>query len=165
MKDSTDYVNIYEYESNGLHKIVLEKKFLCSINNSLNFFYNKQHQNIQIISKILVIIVSNIINCIRKTFIKNLKSKITNFHYKKVTSKATKGYLISKTNVDIKKQIKLFNIYKKKNKLLKIQHKKTEPNLYKSNETKEKKINLCIEKYCFIKCKECYNIFCNKPEI
>lgn len=165
MKDSTDYVNIYEYESNGLHKIVLEKKFLCSINNSLKFFYNKQHQNIQIISKILVIIVSNIINCIRKTFIKNLKSKITNFHYKKVTSKATKGYLISKTNVDIKKQIKLFNIYKKKNKLLKIQHKKTEPNLYKSNETKEKKINLCIAKYCFIKCKGCYNIFCNKPEI
>lgn len=37
--------------------------------------------------------------------------------------------------------------------------------LYKEIEPREKKINLCIAKHCFIYCKGCYNNFCKNKEI
>lgn len=36
---------------------------------------------------------------------------------------------------------------------------------YNKMETKRKRINLCISKYCFLKCRGCYNNFCNLDEI
>ena len=52
-----------------------------------------------------------------------------------------------------------------KNELEKINYKKIDDELYNKIETREKKINLCIAKHCFITCKGCYNNFCNKKEI
>lgn len=127
------------------------------------------------------------LKCIRKIILNELKVKYVNVYYKEKEKKSKSSNIhscIMQKNtdttkelfkVDVKKHLETFHakpkgeVIKYNNKirkeLKKINYKKNDDVLYNGLEIREKKINLCIAKHCFIKCKGCYNNFCNKKEI
>ena len=150
--------------------------------------YDKQYKNITEIPESLIIRTNNIIKCIRKIMLEELKIKFVNIYYEEINSKSSNVccYIMPKYEnsdltkkiyeIDIKNYLETFDIYKTKKEiikcnnkikkeLLKINYKKFDDELYNKLETREKKINLCIAKHCFITCKGCYNNFCNESEI
>ncbi len=150
--------------------------------------YGKPYKNITELPESLMIRTNNIIKCIRKIMLEKLKIKFVNIYYEEINSKSSnvcccimpkyeKRDLTKKIyEIDIKKYLESFDIYKTKKEiikcnneikkeLLKIDYKKFDDELYNKLETREKKINLCIAKHCFITCKGCYNNFCSKSEI
>lgn len=150
--------------------------------------YDKQYKNITEIPESLIIGTNNIIKCIRKIILEELKIKFVNIYYEEKNSSSSNVccYIMPKygnvhltkklCEIDTKKYLELFDIYKTKKEiikcnnkikkeLLKIDYKKFDDELYNKLETRERKINLCIAKHCFITCKGCYNNFSNKSEI
>lgn len=150
--------------------------------------YDKQYRNITELPDSLMIRTNNLIKCIRKIMMNQLNIKHVNIYYeeKKSESSNVHYWIMPKyenidTNkklyeVDMKKYFEAFDISETKRKiiecnnkikkeLIKINYKKIDDELYNKFETREKKINLCIAKHCFITCKGCYNNFCNKKEV
>lgn len=150
--------------------------------------FNKQFKNIIELPESLVVRTSYIIQNIRKILLDKLNIKFVNIYYeeKNTESNNVHYWIMPKyENLDLNEKIyetDMYNYlnsfefsktYKKilkyneivKNELEKINYKKIDDELYNKIETREKKINLCIAKHCFITCKGCYNNFCNKKEI
>lgn len=148
--------------------------------------YNKQYNNITELSDSLIIRTNNLIKYIRKIMMEQLNIKYVNIYYEESHLFNFNFWIIPNYesininkkmyDINMKKHFKDFNIVETRKKIIdlnnkirkelaKINYKKIDDELYNKYESREKKINLCIAKYCFIKCKGCYNNFCNKSEI
>lgn len=150
--------------------------------------YDKQYKNITEIPESLLIRTSNIIKIIRKIMIDKLKIKFVNIYYEEKATASTNVYYwimpkcekidltekLYETNIKeylnsfdfnkTRKEILKYNNIMRKE-LIKINYKKFDDELYNKIEHREKKINLCIAKHCFMTCKGCYNNFSKKEEI
>ena len=148
--------------------------------------YNKQYNYITELPDSLIIRTNNLIKYIRKIMFEQLNIKYVSVYCEEGQSSNIYFWIIpnfeiinindKKYNISMKNEFKDFNIEETRKKiikfnnkirkeLIKINYKKIDDELYNKIEIREKKINLCIAKYCFIKCKGCYNNFCNKNEI
>ncbi len=151
-------------------------------------FFDKQFRNITEIPESLMIRTCYIVQNIRKILFDKLNVKLASISceeknneldnvYYRIIPKYEKldfNFKIDEANIEcyfnsfdfdkIRKKIIKYNTIIKK-KLEELDYKKTDDELYNKIELREKKINLCVAKYCFITCKGCYNRFCNKKEI
>ena len=105
---------------------------------------------------------------------KNAKSNNVHFW---IMPKVNKEQLSEKLyDLNMKEYLYSFKLEKTKSKIIEynkivqqelkiINYKKKDDELYNLYEPIEKKINLCISKHCFIKCKGCYNNFCHSKDI
>lgn len=144
--------------------------------------YAKQYNNIAELPNSLIIRTNTLIKYIRKIMLEQLNIDYVDIYYEEshlsnFNILIIPNYEGKKINdVSIEKRFKDFNIAKTRKKIIdinnkirkelaKINYKKIDDELYNKYENIEKKINLCIAKYCFIKCKGCYNNFCDQNEI
>jgi radical SAM superfamily len=151
-------------------------------------FFDKQFRNITEIPESLMIRTCYIVQNIRKILFDKLNVKLASISceeknneldnvYYRIIPKYEKldfNFKIDEANIEcyfnsfafdkIRKKIIKYNTIIKKE-LEELDYKKTDDELYNKIELREKKINLCVAKHCFITCKGCYNRFCNKKEI
>ena len=150
--------------------------------------YDKQYKNITDVPESLIIRTSYIIKIIRKIMSDKLKIEFVNIYYEEKNTESAnvrywimpksekinlseklyetnmKEYLNSFDFIETKKEILKYNNIVRKE-LIKINYKKFDDELYNKIEHREKKINLCIAKHCFMTCKGCYYNFSKNEEV
>jgi len=143
--------------------------------------YDKQYKNITQLPESLMIRTTFLIKNIRKIMKEKLNIDYVNIYYEEKHTKSTNVHfwiMPKYENFDLNEKLyetdmsayfRSFDFKKTKKKILKfnntlrdelnkINYKKFDDELYNKIEPREKKINLCISKRCFITCKGCYNV-------
>lgn len=188
------YKEYLEYIDIALHPIYKNRGIVVAQDNTFpipGFYiisYDTQYKNITELPESLIIRTSHIIKCIRKIMNEKLGIKFVNIYYEeKSTDSANVHYWIMPKyekldlkeklyEINMQEYLNSFDFRKTKNdiikynniiktELIKINYKKFDDKLYNKIEPREKKINFCIAKYCFLSCKGCYNNFSEKEEV
>ena len=150
--------------------------------------YDKKYNSVDEIPESLSIRTSFLLSKIRKLMRTKLNIQFVNIYYeeKNLESNNVHYWILPKNNdvnclkklyeFDLKKYLYQADYKKNKDKIIEYNqiikkalvdenYSRVDDELYNKFEKIEKKINLCISKYCFLKCKGCYNNFCALPEI
>lgn len=188
------YKNNLELIEPFLHPVYQNRGILVAQDNTFalpGFYiisYDKKYNSVADLPESLSIRTSYLIKQIIKIMKESLNVKYVNIYYEEKNTKSNNVHfwIMPKVNkeqlseklydLNMKEYLYSFKLEETKSKIIEynkivqqelkiINYKKKDDELYNLYEPIEKKINLCISKHCFIKCKGCYNNFCHSKDI